>query len=57
MGHLARNPNIKSTIGQKIVSGVHTASAIAGTLKTAYEIGKGIYSVSKFVAPIIAGLI
>ena len=57
MGHLARNPNIKSTIGQKIVSGVHTASAIAGTLKTAYEIGKGIYSVSKIVAPIIAGLI
>ena len=33
MGHLAKNPNTKSNIGQKIVSGVHTASAIAGTLQ------------------------
>jgi hypothetical protein len=57
MGHLAKNPNIKSNIGQKIVSGVQTASTIAGTLKTAYEVGKGIYSVGKIVAPIIAGLI
>ena len=57
MGHLATNPNIKSNIGQKIVSGVQTASTIAGTIKTAYEVGKGIYSVGNVVAPIVAGLI
>ena len=57
MGHLAKNPNIKSNIGQKILSGAQTASKVAGTLKTAYEVGKGIYSVGKVVAPIIAGLI
>ena len=57
MGHLAKNPNIKSNIGQKIVSGAQTASKVAGTLKTAYEVGKGIYSVGKVVAPIIAGLV
>ena len=60
MGHLAaglKNPNVKSNIGQKIVSGVQTASTIAGTLKTTYEVGKGIYSVGKVVAPIVAGLI
>ena len=39
MGHLAKNPNMKSNIGQKIVSGVHTASTVAGILKTAYEVG------------------
>ena len=57
MGHLAKNPHIKSNIGQKIVSGVQTASSIAGTIKTAYEVGKGIYSVGRIVAPIVAGLI
>ena len=57
MGHLARNPNVKTNIGQKIVSGVQTASTIAGTLKTAYDVGKGIYSVGRVVAPIVAGLI
>ena len=57
MGHLSKNPNIKSNIGQKIVSGVQTASTIAGTIKTAYEVGKGIYSVGGVVAPIVAGLI
>ena len=57
MGHLAQNPTIPSKIGQKIVSGAQTASKVAGTLKTAYEVGKGIYSVGKVVAPIIAGLI
>ena len=57
MGHLAKNPHIKSTIGQRIVSGVQTASSIAGTIKTAYEVGKGIYSVARIVAPVVAGLI
>ena len=57
MGHIAKNPHIKSTIGQKILSGVQTASSIAGTIKTAYEVGKGIYSVGRIVAPVIAGLI
>ena len=57
MGHLAKNHNIKTNIGQKIVSGVHTASTIAGALHTAYEVGKGIYTVGKVVAPIVAGLI
>ena len=57
MGHLARNPNVKTNIGQKIISGVQTASTIAGTLKTAYDVGKSIYSVGRVVAPIVAGLI
>ena len=57
MGHLAKNPHIKSNIGQKILSGVQTASSVAGTIKTAYELGKGIYSVGRIVAPIVAGLI
>ena len=60
MGHINnhnKNPHIKSTVGQKIVSGVQTASSIAGTIKTAYEVGKGIYSVGRIVAPVIAGLI
>ena len=57
MGHLAKNPHIKSTIGQKILSGVQTASSIAGTIKTAYELGKGIYSVGRILAPVLAGLI
>ena len=57
MGHLAKNPNIKSTIGQRIVSGAQTASSIAGTIKTAYEVGKEIYSVGRIVAPVVAGLI
>ena len=57
MGHLAKNPNSKSNLGQTILSGVQTASTIAGTLRTAYEVGKGIYSVGKVVAPIVAGLI
>ena len=57
MGHIATNPHIKSPIGQKILSGVQTASSIAGTIKTAYEVGKGIYSVGRIVAPVIAGLI
>ena len=57
MGHLAKNPHIKSTVGQKILSGAQTASSIAGTIKTAYEVGKGIYSVGRIVAPIVAGLI
>ena len=57
MGHLARNPNVKTNIGQKIISGVQTASTIAGTLKTAYDVGKTIYSVGRVVAPIVAGLI
>ena len=57
MGHLARNPNAKTNIGQKILSGVQTASTIAGTLKTAYDVGKSIYSVGRVVAPIVAGLI
>ena len=57
MGHLARNPNVKTNIGQKIASGVQTASTIAGTIKTAYEVGKGIYSVGRVIAPIVAGLI
>ena len=57
MGHIAKNPHIKSTVGQKIISGVQTASSIAGTIKTAYEVGKGIYSVGRVVAPIVAALI
>ena len=57
MGHLAKNPHIKSTVGQRIVSGVQTASSIAGTIKTAYEVGKGIYSVGRVVAPIVTTLI
>ena len=40
MGHLAKNLNIKSNIGQKILSGVQTASAIAGTIKHVYEVIK-----------------
>ena len=57
MAHLAKNPNIKFNIGQKIISGVHTAGAIAGTIKTAYEVGKGIYSVGRVIDPLVAGLI
>ena len=60
MGHLTtghKNPNVKSNIGQKIVHGVQTASTIASTIKTAYEVGRGIYSVGTVVAPIVAGLI
>ena len=57
MGHLAKNHNIKTNIGQKIVSGAQTASTIAGVIKTAYEVGKSIYTVGKVVAPIVAGLI
>ena len=56
MAHLAKNPNIKSNIGQKIISGVQTAGTIAGTIKTVYEVGKGIYSVGRVIAPIVAGL-
>ena len=57
MGHLSKHPSIKSNIGQKIVSGVQTASTIAGTIKTAYDVGKTLYSVGKVVAPVVAGLI
>ena len=57
MGHLAKNPNVKFNIKQKLISGVQTASTIAGTLKTAYDVGKSIYSVGRVVAPIVAGLI
>ena len=58
MGHLSRHPSVvKSNIGQKIVSGVQTASTIAGTIKTAYDVGKTLYSVGKVVAPVVAGLI
>ena len=47
----------KETVGQKVIDGVRTAGEVAGALRTAYEIGKGIYSVGKVVAPIVAGLI
>ena len=40
-----------------MLTGVRTAGEIAGALKTAYEVGKGIYSVGQAVAPIVAGLI
>ena len=57
MAHLSKHPSVKSNIGQKIVSGVQTASTIAGTIKTAYDVGKTLYSVGKVVAPVVAGLI
>jgi hypothetical protein len=59
MGHIHKGSNkmTKISVGQKMLTGVRTAGEIAGALKTAYEVGKGIYSVGKIVAPIVAGLI
>ena len=57
MGHLSKSHNRKATIGEKIVSGVQTAATVAGTAKTVYDIGKGIFSVGRVAAPILAGLI
>ena len=56
MAHAHKGSNKVST-GEKIISGVRTAGEVAGALKTVYEVGKGIYSVGRVVAPIVAGLI
>ena len=45
------------SIGQKVITSLRTAGEVAGALKTAYEVGKGIYSVGRVVAPIVAALI
>ena len=46
-------PSFISNIGDKVR---HVAEAI-GTAKGLYEIGRGIYSVGRVVAPVIAGLL
>jgi hypothetical protein len=58
MGHLHNLPSHKKPsflegVGQK----VQTAVSIGAGLKTAYDIGKTIYSVGRVAAPIIAGLL
>ena len=49
MGHIHKGSNkmTKISVGQKMLTGVRTAGEIAGALKTAYEVGKGIYSVGR----------
>ena len=57
MGQVSKFHTRKATIGEKITSGVQAAAEVAGTAKTIYDIGKGIYSVGRVAAPILAGLI
>jgi hypothetical protein len=59
MGHIHKGSNkiTKISVGEKMLTGVRTVGEIAGALKTVYEVGKGIYSVGKVVAPIVAALI
>ena len=45
------------TVGQKIIDSVRTAGEVAGAVRTAYEVGKGVYSVGRVIAPIVATLI
>ena len=56
MGHVKSN-NPKSSFGYKIKSAASTGVPIASGLKTAYDIGKSVYSVAQTAAPVIrAGL-
>ena len=59
MAHLHKGSRkvTKTSVGEKVLTGVRTAGEVAGALKTVYEVGKGIYSVGKVVAPIVAALI
>ena len=59
MGHIHKGSNkiSKISVGEKMLTGVRTAGEIAGAMKTVYEVGKGIYSIGRVVAPIVAGLI
>ena len=59
MGHIHKGSNkiSKISVGEKMLTGVRTVGEIAGAMKTAYEVGKGIYSIGRVVAPIVAGLI
>ena len=47
----------KTSVGEKVLTGVRTAGVVAGALKTVYEVCEGIYSVGQVVAPIVAALI
>ena len=51
MAHLHARKQLSTehaqTVGQKLITGV----------RTAYEVGKGIYSVGRVIAPIVATLI
>ena len=59
MGHIHKGSNkvTKISVGEKMLTGVRTFNEIAGALKTVYEVGKGIYSVGRAVAPIVTALI
>ena len=41
-----------SSIGQKVVTGAKTGIEIAGALKSIYELGKGIYTAGRAIAPV-----
>ena len=57
MAHLSKSHTHKTTIGAKIWSGIRTTAEVAGAAKTAYDIGKGIYSVGRIVGPMLAPLL
>ena len=61
MAHLHARKQLSTehaqTVGQKLLTGVRTAGEVAGAVRTAYEVGKGIYSVGRLIAPIVATLI
>ena len=54
-GHLHREPPQPSWT-DKVVSGVETAGKIYGAGQTLYHIGKGIGTVVRIAAPILAAL-
>ena len=45
-----------SSIGQKVVTGARTGIEIAGALKSIYELGKGLYTAGRTIAPIASTL-
>ena len=57
MAHPSKYHVHKTTIGTKIMSGIRPTAEVAGAAKTIYDIGKGIYSVGRVVAPMLAGII
>ena len=56
MGHIKSNIP-KTSFGHKIQPAARTGVALASGFKTAYDIGKTVYSVAQTVAPVVkAGL-
>ncbi len=50
---LVKHNSVGSSFGAKALKTAQTIAGAAGTAKTIYDVGKGLYTAGRFIAPFI----